>query len=57
MTAPDQGIPSDPFGQFQYPTVPLLIIRQFAHAAAQATADLLLPQMNLRIPLDGAWEA
>jgi len=57
MTAPDQGIPSDPFGQFQYPTVPLLIIRQFAHAAAQATADLLLSQMNLRIPLDGAWEA
>jgi hypothetical protein len=34
-----------------------VVIRQVAQAAAQATADLLLSQARLRIPLDGAWEA
>ncbi|WP_260725674.1 tyrosine-type recombinase/integrase [Dactylosporangium roseum] len=34
-----------------------VIIRQVAQAAAQATADLLLSQARLRVPLDGAWEA
>jgi integrase len=34
-----------------------VIVRQIAHAAAQAAADLLLSQVHLRIPVDGAWEA
>jgi integrase len=33
-----------------------VVIRQVAQAAAQATADLLLSQARLRLPLDGVWE-
>jgi hypothetical protein len=34
-----------------------VVIRQVAHAAAQASADLLLSQAGIRIPPDGAWQA
>jgi hypothetical protein len=45
------------FGQFQYPTSPLSVLSEAAHAAAEASAAFILEVARNRLALGGASQA